>query len=63
MKYTIPIHKTAMFEKFPLYMGKRLFNKLPNTIKNEPSYNRFRNLLRDFLMEETFYSVQEYLSH
>jgi hypothetical protein len=47
----------------PYYMGIKLFNTLPATLKNE-SHNpaRFRSLLKKFLLETTLYLLDEFHS-
>lgn len=58
----LPIHRTAAYEKFPFYMGRKLYNKLPAALKIEGCNNKFKRELRDFLMEKLYYSVKDYLS-
>ena len=58
-----PVHKKAFFEKTPYYNSMRLFNKLPKEVQEEPSTNKFKRILLDFLKTNCFYSVQEYMNH
>ena len=54
-----PRHRLTLFENTPLYMGKRFYNKLPNYIKNEVSEDKFKILLKEFLIEKAYYSIQD----
>jgi len=44
-------------------LGTKLYNKLPNYIKNLENLKLFKKQLKAFLLQYTFYSVDEYLSH
>jgi len=44
-------------------LGTKLYNKLPNYIKNLGNLKPFKKKLKAFLLQQTFYSVDEYLSH
>ena len=44
-------------------MGAKLYNKLPNYIKNVENLKPFKNQLKTFLLQQTFYSVDEYLAY
>lgn len=59
---TLPPHRTASFQKSPKYMGIKLFNRMPVYLKQEQSLQRFKTLLREFLMGKLYYSINEYLS-
>lgn len=54
-------HRTAAFEKSPLYSGLKLFNKLPITLKQEKSLKRFKTKIKQMLISQAIYSVQEFL--
>jgi hypothetical protein len=43
-------------------MGIKLYNILPNTIKRLDKMQEFKRRLKYFLMQHTFYSVDEYMS-
>jgi hypothetical protein len=43
-------------------LGTKLYNKLLNYIKNLENVKPFKKQLRAFLLQQTFYSVDEYLS-
>jgi len=40
-------------------MGSKLYNKLPDYIKEIESYKTFRKELKSFLLWHAFYSVEE----
>jgi len=44
-------------------LGTKLCNKLPNHIKNLENPKPFKNQLKAFLLQQTFYSVDEYLTY
>ena len=41
-------------------MGPKLFNKLPESLKNL-EHNCFAKRIKDLLLKQTFYSVKEFL--
>jgi hypothetical protein len=41
-------------------MGSKLYNKLPDYIKERESYKTFRKQLKSFLLQHAFYSVEEF---
>jgi hypothetical protein len=56
-----PLHRTTAFERTPDYMGIRLYNKLHPDIKSSSTLTQFKKSLFDFLVEKSFYSVEEFL--
>jgi hypothetical protein len=44
-------------------LGTKLYNKLPNYLKNSESLKHFKKQLKAVLLQETFYTVDEYLSY
>lgn len=55
------IHRLEMFKENPYYMGTVLYNKLGNNIKNITSIKKFKSAVRQYLVSNAFYSVEEYL--
>lgn len=53
-------HKLAITEKKPEYIGNKLYQKLPHHIKIEQKLPKFKFLLKNFLIEHSFYSLQEF---
>jgi len=43
-------------------MGSKLYNKLPDYIKEIESYKTFRKELKSFLLQHAFYSVEEFVA-
>lgn len=50
------------YRKSPQYAGCYLFNMLPSEIKNASSLNRFRSTLRQYLLENSPYTVDEFVA-
>ena len=60
-KKIVPLHRTTRTQATISYMSASFFNCLPDTITQLPPY-KFRKVLRDFLINNAFYSIQEFLS-
>jgi hypothetical protein len=43
-------------------MGSKIYNKLPDNMKEIDSYKVSKKKLKSFLLLHTFYSVEEFLS-
>jgi hypothetical protein len=52
-----------MFEKSITYSGIHIYNRLAKEIKNTETLIKFKKKLIDFLIEECFYSVEEFLNY
>ncbi|KAG8301578.1 hypothetical protein J6590_108637 [Homalodisca vitripennis] len=59
--YRLPAHHLTAYEKKPSYIGARLFNILPPTLKEQKSNRNFKEALLDWLLDKEFYSVEECL--
>ena len=46
-----------------LNMGITLFNKLPEQLKKLETKHRFKNNVKKYLLQNVFYSVNEYLTY
>jgi len=44
-------------------MGITLFNKLPEQLKKLETKHRFKNNVKKYLLQNVFYSVNEYLTY
>ena len=55
-----PRHATSLFEKSPNYCFAKIYNKLPNTIKQLTNLNAFKMKTKELLIEKAYYSLQEY---
>ena len=57
----MPNTNLTIFQKGVLYSGSKLYNKLPPHIKGISDDLRcFKSALKDFLMERTLYSIEEF---
>ncbi|KAK9882196.1 hypothetical protein WA026_019708 [Henosepilachna vigintioctopunctata] len=56
----VPEHDTARYEKSPSYQCIKLFNHLPNEIKNLRGV-RFKKIVKEVLLKKAYYNVGEYL--
>lgn len=57
----IPSHRLTTTEHSPKFMGIRVYNKLPDNIKNL-SIQRFKQTVKYFLISKAFYSLEEYFT-
>lgn len=56
----VPKHRTCLYERSPYYMAVKLFNKLPEYIKVLKSLKKFKQHLKDYLLEKCFYSLTDF---
>jgi hypothetical protein len=54
---------TDIFKKSVINLGTKLYNKLPNYTKNLENLKPFKKQHKAYLLQQTFYSVDKYLSH
>lgn len=59
---TIPAHKTSFYKKHLHYNGVALFNSLPPGLRGEVGRVGFEKKCKQFLLDNNFYSVKDYLS-
>lgn len=59
--YTLPAHRTALFEKKPSYTGAKLYNLIPANIK-EGNPQSLKKRLQSWLLEEPIYSLEEFFT-
>jgi len=55
----IQSYKTDLYKRSGVNMGSKLYNKLPDYIKEIESYKTFRKELKSFLRQHVFYSVEK----
>ena len=55
--------RTDILKKSVTNMGAKLYNRLPNYIKNVENLKPFKKQIKTFLLHHTFHSVDEYLAH
>lgn len=58
----IPAHRLKFFEKKPTYVGHKFLAFIPEHIKKESNFNKFKKILKDYLVNQAFYSVQEFFT-
>jgi len=58
----VKAHKTEMYKKNVINMGTKVYNNLPGIIKEIDDYMAFKKDLKLFLLLQTFYSVEEFVS-
>jgi hypothetical protein len=44
-------------------MGMKLYNKIPNKIREVGKMRQFKKVMRSYLIQHTFYSVEDYMSN
>jgi hypothetical protein len=54
--------KTKIYEKSVINMGTKVYNKLPKFLKEIDNYKSFKKELKLFLLLQSFYSVEEFIS-
>jgi hypothetical protein len=54
--------RTALLKKSVVNMGIELYSKVPNRIKNSESFLVFKKDLISFLLEHSFYTINEFVS-
>jgi hypothetical protein len=58
----ITSHNTKLFEQSIAYKGVLVYNKIPSEIKSVKSIMKFKKILRNFLLERSFYLVEEFMT-
>lgn len=56
-----PFSKLKLVTSGPHSMVIKIYNHIPNNIKNIDSITHFNNQLKQFLINKTYYSIQEFL--
>ena len=52
---------TVLYQKGVINMGKKLFNKLPIQIKQLDNFKSFKREVKTFLVNNSFYTIDEFL--
>lgn len=60
--YVLPTHHLTLFEKKPTYMGRKLFNQLPEDLKRCREDKNFKTSLKTWLLQKSFYTLEEFLN-
>ncbi|KAG8257424.1 hypothetical protein J6590_051124 [Homalodisca vitripennis] len=58
--FHLPLHHTASYERKPSYMGRKLFNLLPEDLKML-NVKKLKTALTNWLIDRPFYSIDEFL--
>lgn len=53
---------TTLYKKSYIYNGIKFFNRLPELVKSAPSSAVFKKIIKKYLTNNVFYTVEEYLS-
>ena len=56
----LPQHNTTLFSKHDIYVGSKLYNLLPLKIKQEASYKKFKENLKNYLIDMEPYTIEEF---
>lgn len=59
--FQYPAHNSKKYEKGPLYMGLKLYNKIPDCFKDLP-IKKFVSSIKNILIHKAYYSIDEFLS-
>lgn len=57
-----PCHKTTTYQKYLIFMGCKLFNHLPSTIKKISNFYKFRKTVKHNLLHINCYNLDDYFS-
>jgi len=52
-----------MLKKSVNNLGTKLYNRLPKYIKNLEDLKPFKKQVKAFLLQQSFYSIEEYLTY
>jgi hypothetical protein len=63
LDFQTQFYRTDIFKKSVNNLGTKLYNKLPNYLKNLENLKLLKKQIKAFLLQKTFYSVDEYLSY
>jgi hypothetical protein len=53
--------RTIVSKNGVMNMGIRLYNKIPNKIREVGKMRQFKRVFRSYLVQHVFYSVEEYM--
>jgi hypothetical protein len=54
---------TVLYQKSVVNMGIKLFNRLPTKIKQLDNYKNFKREVKNFLVHNAFYTIEEFLNN
>ena len=53
-------HNLEFYRKKPSYIGAKFYNYLPLNIQNEANFNKFKGLLKVYLVNKALYTIDEF---
>jgi len=53
-------HRLKFYEKKPTYLGKKYSAVLPKEIKSENNFDKYKNKLKEFIINNPIYSLDEF---
>lgn len=56
-------HRTRAYERSPAYMGRKVFNRLPEALKQIDQKVKFKKQLHSWFLEKGFYSLDEFFNN
>lgn len=59
--YVLPTHHTTQYSRKPSYMGRKLYNALPENLKNLDPQD-LKKKLQKYLVERPLYTLEEYFT-
>ncbi|KAG8257460.1 hypothetical protein J6590_050192 [Homalodisca vitripennis] len=59
-RYVLPRHRTALFERKPSYIGRKLRSQLPENFQLLTG-NALKKALQEFLVKTPLYTLEEFL--
>lgn len=62
-KIPVPLSKLQMHSSGPFIMCLKIYNKVPLIIRNEINIDKFMKSLRKYLIQKSFYTLQEFLEN
>ena len=57
---SVPIHRTALYDTGPMMNCVKVYNSLPQEIREIQGVDAFRRHLKEYLISKEFYSLQDY---
>ena len=58
-KFEVPPHRTCRYELKPSYQGIKFYEALPNIIRMEENFIKFKSSLKKYLIDKSYYKVNE----
>ena len=59
---TLPKASLSIYQRGPVYMATKIYNKIPSFIRNASSIRIFKKSLKDYLIEKCFYNLNEFFT-